>query len=550
MRPPAPPSGRAAWRLAFALPALLCLLFMLPRLASAQFGLFDDGRTLFTVEGVRQGAWDMSIDETEGRFRPMYWLYPALVYALAGEAPAAFFAGNLLVFAGTALLVVAIARARRAGPLEAGLAGALFALAVPAAESYYTLSKGEPIQTFWLAAALLALAAGRAGESRGRRAARALAIALALLLAMLSKETSLAVVPVGAAWAALAWAGRRTDRARGVERLLFLLAALVAAAAFLALRAAALPVGLAGGSYTGNYELSAGRLADSLVQWAGWLARDVPHLAPLGLAFLALSLRPGAGALRAEGAEDLVWMAAWVGVYLPWHYAADYYLLPFALAAALFSARIGVSAARAAAQARGLPRAAWRALVLAAALLWAATLGTLATNARVQLTVDRQNAAALAFLAESLPPGSALVVNIQAPNEYYYEIEILLRTLYRRPDVVVAPFRFQSLGPGEAGRPPDYVLVGRIAHQPRLTVRMGVVEATLADWNRTLEGALAGRGRVVYDSLGGFRMLHLNLPRLFCPLAPDIAYCAASGEGLLERRRFEYGWRVLEIGAP
>lgn len=45
-------------------------------------------------------------------------------------------------------------------------------------------------------------------------------------------------------------------------------------------------------------------------------------------------------------------------------------------------------------------------------------------------------------------------------------------------------------------------------------------------------------------------MLHLNLPRLFCPLAPAIAYCAEAEEGPLEARRFEYGWRVLEVGAP
>jgi hypothetical protein len=66
------------------LPILIVILIMLPRLASSQFGLMDDGRALSIAQGIVHGKWDLSWDVIAGRFRPIYWGAFAFWYLLAG----------------------------------------------------------------------------------------------------------------------------------------------------------------------------------------------------------------------------------------------------------------------------------------------------------------------------------------------------------------------------------------------------------------------------------------------------------------------------------
>src|SRR3972149_3643894 len=104
--------AHAAW---WAGPVLISLAVILPRLLSAQFGLLDDARTLVTARDITSGSWDMSWDIEAGRFRPGYWLFPALLYALVGQNPVGFFAGNAALFAGTTAALVWLAPLRGGG---------------------------------------------------------------------------------------------------------------------------------------------------------------------------------------------------------------------------------------------------------------------------------------------------------------------------------------------------------------------------------------------------------------------------------------------------
>ena len=65
------------WSLA---PVALAVLVMLPRLASPQFGLLDDGLTLQTGRQVL-GGWvsPLHLIPETGRFFPAYWLAYAVV---------------------------------------------------------------------------------------------------------------------------------------------------------------------------------------------------------------------------------------------------------------------------------------------------------------------------------------------------------------------------------------------------------------------------------------------------------------------------------------
>jgi len=203
----------SAWRILFTTwgkkfllysPALVAVLLMLPRILSAQFGLFDDGRTYTTAHQILDGVWDMSIDNYEGRYRPMYWVFYTAPYALFGDHPSGHFAWNAIFLAMTVGILVSFIKRLHGSDLQAWASGMLFAFSGPVIENYYTLSKGEAIQLFWLRTSLwLWISLGRF-QRRWQWAIAVVGIGLALLLANLSKETALVMIPISLAWLALA----------------------------------------------------------------------------------------------------------------------------------------------------------------------------------------------------------------------------------------------------------------------------------------------------------------------------------------------------------
>src|SRR5512136_2078074 len=94
----------------FYAPLLICILIMLPRLVSPNFGLMDDGRGLSIAQGLLHGKFDLSWDLVAGRARPIYWLAFAFWYLLAGAQPFWYFLGNLIVFSTTTFLLIHLVR--------------------------------------------------------------------------------------------------------------------------------------------------------------------------------------------------------------------------------------------------------------------------------------------------------------------------------------------------------------------------------------------------------------------------------------------------------
>ena len=263
-------------------PPALAALVMLPRLAAPQFGLLDDGFTLEAGERVA-GRWSAAlhlIPET-GRFLPAHWVAQAAIVGGVGARPLAFFLINTLILAVVLAILARLVRRAAGTPGQAVAAMAVFALCGPAIESFYTLSKPEPLQLAWMAGALLATAAAATGATAARRTGMiALAIALSLV-AYASKETSVVLVPISLGWLALEY---RTHGERGVAwRFAITYAAVnvAAAIAFLALRAHHAPLGLAEGTYTRAYALDRHVIAPALFRIVAWLIRDFAFLVPL-----------------------------------------------------------------------------------------------------------------------------------------------------------------------------------------------------------------------------------------------------------------------------
>jgi len=528
-------------------PIAVAGLVMLPRLASPQFGLLDDGLTLQTGREVI-GRWSSTlhlIPET-GRFFPAYWLVYSAVFGLVGARPLAFFTVNVLLLAGLLAMLARLVRWAGGTPGQAGVAAILFALCGPAIETFYTLSKAEPWQLTWIGLSLLATAAAATEAHRGRRAGLLTLAGALLLFAHATKETTVVLVPISIGWLAIEWWATRARGAWARFAGTSVAINVLAAAVFAALRWYYAPLGLAEGTYTRAYGLPPGAMAAALSRIFAWLARDFPFLLPL-LPLAAAAVVGGRSASRRLILYAGVWMAGWLAVYLPWPVTFEYYLLPFAFGAAALAGTVVGDAWTSRSREHPVARrcVAWFVLV-AGASLWVAALVNASADARVQLAVDRANADLVDFLA-GLPGRSRVLVNTRV-NEYLIELPMHLSQIKRRPDIVVE----HVTAPDRTGPPaPDlFVVTAEMANKPTPTVRIALDEPGVRHDNAMLSAILAGRAEPVYRTARHTRLVELGIHRLLCPatVSPrsDVTYCPGD-RGVIDRRLFSYGWQVHRL---
>jgi hypothetical protein len=520
---------------------------MLPRLAEAEFGFLDDGRAISVAEAMLDGNWDyLDEDYQRGRSRPLYWIAFGLGYALVGGQPAWFFLGNTLVLAGTVWILIRLVLELGGSDRQAWSSGLFYALSGPIIENFYTLGKGETWQVLLMAAALLlAVLAVRAGQAQ--RAAAVVVGALLILAACLIKETTLALIPISLAWWALAWLGRwrrlKSATTGEMAARLYALASLAGGGLFFIWRSVFLTAKLAGVGYTARFVLEAGQLFNGLVRWGGWLLRDDLWLVPLGLLILAACAAQRRWLACGLGWFAGIWMAAWLAIFLPWDFVVGYYLLPFAAGAAVLAGLLFDETWRLLVH----PHRTWRAaaavaLVVAGVLL----LGSLANNAAtasIQLAQDTANAAMLRYVAENAPPGSAVIVNIQLPNEYVVEMQLLLADLYDRPDLDFNYYQQQDFSQMSSEYPAVYLLVPELENQPHMTVRMGLQEENQQIWNASIPPVTPKYWQTAFQVSRQPPLLTVDYPRLLCSIIYRENYCSAEG-GLVYLRQFRYQWAV------
>jgi 4-amino-4-deoxy-L-arabinose transferase-like glycosyltransferase len=530
----------------------VALGLMLPRLLSAQFGLFDDGYTLMTARKILGGEWSIlqvPWEISAGRLRPTYWLLNSLLYLVGGLHPTVYFLANAVLLAGTAAGLVALVLAKGGSRVQAATAGLVFILSGPAVESYYTLSKGEPAQAAFLVASLLLVGLWARARGIGQNLAVFAGTALCLFLAAGAKETALIMLPVSAAWSVVGWLRRRTGLGSyaGTGRRAYLLAnvfvTVVSLGAVILLRGASFMTG----GYSSHYGLDLRSLLETGTRWAGWLTRDFGYLLPLLLFVMIWWVARRNRFPQLLLVDSLIWMVGWVMVFVPFgRFTVEYYMLPFALGAAIFA---GEAAGHLRAALRDPSR--WARIVAGACLslagvLWAVTLPNNISNARQQLAVDAANTAMLDAVARTAPQQAQLLVNIQESNEYVVEIRTQLAEVYRRGDIQVAPVQIQEASLGAAGPGPVFAAIPSVENEPLLSVRMGVIEDTQRPWNQALGSKLGGTGRETFHAQERFRLSIVDVLRPFCVLFGQRGYCASS-RPILDLREFAYGWDVVQI---
>jgi hypothetical protein len=552
-----PPSERDDRLLVRLLPwlsiCLIALLIMLPRLASPQFGLLDDGNSLRTAGLLAAGKWRLE-DVAGGRSRPLYWLFWSLPYLLAGPNPYWYFAANLVSLIGLVTCVFVLARSLGMEALPAWLASVTFLLAGPVVENFYTLSKGEPLQLILVLLALILILKTRELPPVRAHLTVWVFVPILTLLAGLTKETVLVMIPISLAW--LLVAARSRPSAGGVDLSVLRRAVIgfgIGGVFFVSYRLATIGPDLLGGGYASGFEFSLSRILDTGARWMAWLLRDFLFLLPLA-SLLVLWRMKGVGPSRKDILlGSLVWMAGWLAIFLPWLFVAEYYLLPFSLGAALFGAVL-LDDAVTVVRRRAPTWAVTSALLVLAGLLFLTNLGNFWTVARLQLAVDEANASVVADLAERVPQAGTIVVNIQEPTEYVSQMGLLLSALYDRADL-----RVIHLDPGAPlfdGVPGEvFVVAPYIENQLLFSDRLGVNEPDVRRWNESIEDVIQS-GSEVYRRRADVRMLAIDPARVLCPVLGGVQatrlpigsimrYCESGG--IIDRRVFSYGWDVYRL---
>jgi hypothetical protein len=532
------------------LPILVIPLLILPRLLSPQFGFFDDAATLINSEGILNGTWSPTEEAAYGRFRPMYWFYYAFIYFFAGENPFWFFMGNTLLWMLTTAGLIALVHALGGNRVQAWSAAILFTLAGTTLENAYTLSKPELQQCLWMIFSILAISVHLKTASILKEVTVISLSGSMVFLACLSKETSVILFPISLGWFIFSWTKKLITKSP--ESLIFkakrryLFAAALGVVAFILIRSIYLPFGFIEKGYPSGFNFTLTHIKDNARIWLDLLSRDFLYLAPLAvLPFLwAIYKR------RLPGLEwmfdTILWMLAWIIIYIPWIYTQEYYLLPFAAGAAvlggiLFSWNIDIL--------RGLKttrRILYGIPLVLSFVLMLLQLPSLYTKIRAQLAVDASNDEMLHYVLDNAPKNGVVLINIQDPNEYVGHFMTLVNVIGDRPDLEVEHFQFQD--PATEGWSDKAITIVSpiVENQFYPSMRMGVFEMPSRAWNESLLKYMGERGERVYHIRHSFRSALIDTPRAICFLVPSLDLCKVP-HSPIDDRVFAYGWDIYNF---
>ena len=317
--------------LIYLVPFLIATLIMLPRIASPQFGFFDDARMLAQSKDLLQGDFSMSHDKQAGRFRPAYWLYYTVIYSIAGYHPFWFFLGHLIIFYILLYELRLILKNMGFKDLQILITSLIFILTMPIIENFYTLSKGEPLQLVFISAAVIFLFNEKASNKYNIK--RILLAAFSILIAILIKETAMVMVPIFFLWAAIDFFFDFNHSKKELRTSLSLLtAAVIAVAIYFLLRSIWGATSLLGGSYTDRYLFVSASLIQKVLRWSTQFAFYFHYLLPIILLIILLFIFNRDSLTNKEKRAIFIWgiwSVLWLGILIPWEYAELYYLLPF-----------------------------------------------------------------------------------------------------------------------------------------------------------------------------------------------------------------------------
>lgn len=530
---------------------ILSILLMLPRILSAQYGLLDDGMTFIAGQEMVAGTWGLDWKAGSGRFRPMYWIFNAAVMLLFPENAAGAFCINTAVLILSNLIIYWIVFHLFRNTNPALFSALFFLFSGPIIETFYTISKAEHFQVLCILLSIFFMMKASGSRVRRNQIGMYLAAFLAITAAMLTKETSVVMVPMTIGWLLLAWILKRWEpeyEKQITPRIIFAGITALSGAIFWLMRIWVIGFGSSENSYAGKVDLSVDRIVSSTIRMSGWIIRDFPQMVFWGsVIVLLLLIRKKYVKLIGFFPDILLWILGWFGIFLPWGNTQEYYLLPFAAGAAILSGLLGWEIIS---NNGGLFR---KISIIRASLIvmgfgfFFITLLHNYTSARIQLIVDRENARMVDFLAVEVPENGYVFHGFSGDLEYAHELLLHLHWLNDRSDITVDEFKFQTAADLNVDELVYYVPIPTSKNRVRLSVRVGT--GTMAHLHSELQNFSDVEMESVYSSHDSFRVFHLDIFQVGCRFFPGKEYCD-NDYPLLDRRVFAYGWDIEKVYSP
>jgi hypothetical protein len=238
----------------------------------------------------------------------------------------------------------------------------------------------------------------------------------------------------------------------------------------------------------------------------------------------------------------LVWMAFWLGMYIPWRFAVEYYLMPFAAGTVVLSGVVLAELVDLSKVGSRIWKGVGIATLVITGILLAISQANTYTDGAIQLAQDSANARLLDYIAAEAPQDARVVVNLQIANEYIEQMQLMLANYYQRPDLELVNYQGQNLAQLKTGAPATYFVVAELDNQPKMTVRMGLDEPSLKAWNASVLPALESWQQVFQVTEQPY-ILPVNFPRILCAVINRGNYCSAN-EKLIAPAHLLYRWTV------
>ncbi|MDD5466391.1 MAG: VCBS repeat-containing protein [Anaerolineales bacterium] len=527
--------------------ALIVFLYMLPRIRSAQFGLLDDGVTLIVGQKfLSDPSTPFKFMRFSGRFFPIYWLYQSLVFQFAKYAAYRWFIANTILLFALSIILYKVTYKFTKDIKSAWLASVLFIFSGPVVESFYTITKSEPIMLFFVCAAVMVSFLLEKPPGVLKKILVVSAITLLFFCAYASKETAMVMTGICAGWLGLTiiFKGKRATRNELSPTFWLFLASVAAVGIYFAVRQAFHTAPLAEGGYTTSYRLELSVIVNQLLSWLGRFLRDDFYILPLVLTMVLPKVRQKVNLkLLAYVGMALI---GWFVIILPWRVLESYYTLPFTFGMSLIGGVIAGALLRSLPELRGKLQRTFVGVCSGTAIVSLVILGiNNNSNTRLQLAYDHVNARMVKILS-GLPKNSSVLFNVPQPLEYVSETKMHLQVLYQRNDILVDYFTYRPQFVTE--NKTIYVVTPVFLNQILPSVRNSIHEGGAIAWNNCLEAFMPGQPNAELIGAPNDKLLvfDIGLNRLLPSLG--IGDPLSYGERpWIDSKRTAYGWKVYHL---
>ncbi len=483
-----------------------------------------------------------------GGTRTVYWLFLTLYYLGFGQNALGFFISNLLLFLLIVAAILLLLNKLGFSRVMSVIAACLFSISVPVAENFYTLTKSEPQQLLWAIISLICLCFLSKQNKLVGKILLGLGCLLSILFSLLTKETSIALLPISAIWLLIALI-RRLGKTKPpiTPYLTYFLACLLAVGVFFALRTAWGTSAISDGTYSNRYSLDV--LAD--IKWkAGMWGMQMLHMFPY-IFILSIALLPATLLSKSKKfpslkflPESIIWAAAWMVIFIPWEYICQYYILASGFGISVMAVTILPAIIQSIQENRGFKRGLLLSITGLCGITVLMTLPQFYTNAGLQLLIDRVNHNSLDMIT-SLPESSVVKMNFPWKAEYADEITRYVNDIHHRPDILIDQLQDTQVD-GLKSQTGNLLYAPGCSNIPALTIRVGIACGAQGAWNNTVLTILGDNATHQATTGEQFSMVQINFQSLLCPVIGKRAYCINPAP-VINMQTINYQWDLYLV---